>query len=273
MGTSDGRASDGGSGRESVLCRDAGDYGSRVAAVFLLLRSCATGVFGAAQPDETCGRARRRSRCATLPTCRPKEPVVYGMPYLRHRGSTMGGDLRVAIGGQVPEEVMLVLTLLVVAVLMVVHGVHVGWAARCVALGWALGHRQLARRRTVDPGQRMIESAAHLAKLFPAAFVALLLAALGVEPPLVRLSREPGALDRELFLDGTEPLGRLADERTEEWEASWDLPRIEQGVVRKGRDPCGLSPLTRECPSWSGVRSRSSVMGAGSQAIVRHRSA
>ena len=35
------------------------------------------------------GRARRTSRRATLPTCRPKEPDVYGTPYFRHTGSTM----------------------------------------------------------------------------------------------------------------------------------------------------------------------------------------
>lgn len=49
------------------------------------------------------------------------------------------------------------LALLLVADLTIVHVVHAAWAAPCVVLGWALGHRQLARQRIVDPGQRMID--------------------------------------------------------------------------------------------------------------------
>jgi UDP-2,3-diacylglucosamine pyrophosphatase LpxH len=66
-----------------------------------------------------------------------------------------------------------VLTLVVVAVLRIMHVAHVGWAAPCIAVAWALGHRQLALQRTADPGERMIERAAHLARLFPAAFVVM----------------------------------------------------------------------------------------------------
>jgi UDP-2,3-diacylglucosamine pyrophosphatase LpxH len=86
---------------------------------------------------------------------------------------TIGGILASVLLDRLALGFVAVLTLFVVAVLTVVHTVHVGWAAPCVALGWALGHRQLARRRTVDPGQRMIESAAHLEKLFPADFVVM----------------------------------------------------------------------------------------------------
>jgi UDP-2,3-diacylglucosamine pyrophosphatase LpxH len=66
-----------------------------------------------------------------------------------------------------------VLTLLVVVVLTIVHVVHAWWAAPCVLVAWALVHRQLARGRTADPEKRLIERAAHLAKLFPAAFVVM----------------------------------------------------------------------------------------------------
>jgi UDP-2,3-diacylglucosamine pyrophosphatase LpxH len=66
-----------------------------------------------------------------------------------------------------------VLALLVVAILTMVDVAHVGWAAPCIVVGWALGHRQLARQRTADPEARMIERAAHLARLFPAAFVVM----------------------------------------------------------------------------------------------------
>ena len=66
-----------------------------------------------------------------------------------------------------------VLALLGVAVLTIVHTVHVSWAAPCIGVAWALGHRQLARQRTADPEERMIERATHLARLFPAAFVVM----------------------------------------------------------------------------------------------------
>jgi UDP-2,3-diacylglucosamine pyrophosphatase LpxH len=86
---------------------------------------------------------------------------------------TIGGILASVLLDRLALGLVAVLTLLVVAGLTVLHVAHAGWAAPCVALGWALGHRQLARQRTVDPGQRMIESAAHLAKIFPAAFVVM----------------------------------------------------------------------------------------------------
>jgi UDP-2,3-diacylglucosamine pyrophosphatase LpxH len=86
---------------------------------------------------------------------------------------TVGGILASVLLDRLALGFVAGLALLVVAVLTAVHVVHVWWAAPCIALGWALGHHQLARRRTVDPGQRMIESAGHLAKLFPAAFVVM----------------------------------------------------------------------------------------------------
>jgi UDP-2,3-diacylglucosamine pyrophosphatase LpxH len=86
---------------------------------------------------------------------------------------TIGGILASVLLDRLALGFVAVLTLLVVAVVTVVHTVHAGWAAPCVALGWALGHRCLARKRNVDPGRRMIESAGHLAKLFPAAFVVM----------------------------------------------------------------------------------------------------
>jgi UDP-2,3-diacylglucosamine pyrophosphatase LpxH len=42
-----------------------------------------------------------------------------------------------------------------------------------VAVAWAVAHRQLSRARSVDPAASMTERAAHLTKLFPAAFVVM----------------------------------------------------------------------------------------------------
>jgi UDP-2,3-diacylglucosamine pyrophosphatase LpxH len=65
------------------------------------------------------------------------------------------------------------LTLLVVSVLTMVHVVHAWPVALCVMAVWLLGDRLLAGNRTVDPEKQMIERAADLARLFPAAFVVM----------------------------------------------------------------------------------------------------
>jgi hypothetical protein len=64
-------------------------------------------------------------------------------------------------------------TLLVVSVLTMVHAVHAGRVTLCVVAVWLLGDRLLAGNRTIDPEKRMIERAADLARLFPAAFVVM----------------------------------------------------------------------------------------------------
>jgi hypothetical protein len=65
------------------------------------------------------------------------------------------------------------LALAVVAVLTSMHVAHAWWAAPCIAIAWALEDRNMARHRTVDPGARMMDRAAQLAKVFPAAFVVM----------------------------------------------------------------------------------------------------
>ncbi len=47
------------------------------------------------------------------------------------------------------------------------------FALAAVLAAWVLVHRQLARRRTVDPAATMVERAAQLSRLFPAAFVVM----------------------------------------------------------------------------------------------------
>jgi UDP-2,3-diacylglucosamine pyrophosphatase LpxH len=86
---------------------------------------------------------------------------------------TVGGILASVLLDRLALGFLALLSLLVVAVLTIVQVVHSWWAGPCIALAWALGHRQLARQRTVDPGERMIERAAALATLFPAAFVVM----------------------------------------------------------------------------------------------------
>ncbi len=64
------------------------------------------------------------------------------------------------------------LMLFVVAVVGVYDG-HVLYAALGVLVAWAVFHRYLSARRTVDSAQLLIAKASQLSKLFPAAFVVM----------------------------------------------------------------------------------------------------
>lgn len=50
---------------------------------------------------------------------------------------------------------------------------HAVWGALGVLVAWSLLHRHLSRQRSVDPAEQMVERAAHLARLFPAAFIVM----------------------------------------------------------------------------------------------------
>jgi len=64
------------------------------------------------------------------------------------------------------------LACIVLAVYSAFHG-HALWGLAGVLVTWSLLNRWLSRQRTVDPGANMVERAAHLARLFPAAFVVM----------------------------------------------------------------------------------------------------
>jgi UDP-2,3-diacylglucosamine pyrophosphatase LpxH len=52
------------------------------------------------------------------------------------------------------------------------HG-HLWWAAGLVVAAWALANRHLSSQRKLEPDDLLVERAAHLVKLFPAAFVVM----------------------------------------------------------------------------------------------------
>lgn len=64
------------------------------------------------------------------------------------------------------------LALLAIALVGLRHG-HVWWGAIGVLAAWSTTHRHLARTRTVDPREALLDRAGALAKLFPAAFVVM----------------------------------------------------------------------------------------------------
>jgi UDP-2,3-diacylglucosamine pyrophosphatase LpxH len=90
--------------------------------------------------------------------------------------STVAGIMRGVLLDRLAVAVLALLTLAVLAASGVVLGrFHGGaaWAAGGVVLAWTLLHVYFSRQRTIDPGEHMVDRAAHLAKLFPAAFVVM----------------------------------------------------------------------------------------------------
>jgi UDP-2,3-diacylglucosamine pyrophosphatase LpxH len=65
------------------------------------------------------------------------------------------------------------MALLAVAAVSLSRGGHAWIAGPCLLVAWAAAHRHLAQRRHPDPERQMLESAGHLAKLFPAVFVVM----------------------------------------------------------------------------------------------------
>lgn len=64
------------------------------------------------------------------------------------------------------------LALVAVAIAGAYRG-HFLWAALAVLAAWTFLHRHLSKQRSVDPAAQMVDRAAHLARLFPAAFVVM----------------------------------------------------------------------------------------------------
>lgn len=89
--------------------------------------------------------------------------------------STVAGILRGLLLDRLAVAVVAMLTLAVLAVLFVFGGLRgaTPWAAGGVVLAWTLLHVYFSRQRTIDPAEHLVDRAAHLAKLFPAAFVVM----------------------------------------------------------------------------------------------------
>lgn len=65
------------------------------------------------------------------------------------------------------------LALVITALAVGVRQGHFWYAGVCIAVAWLLAHRYLTNLRKVDPDELLVERAAHLSKLFPAAFVVM----------------------------------------------------------------------------------------------------
>ncbi len=89
--------------------------------------------------------------------------------------STVGGIMRGVLLDRLAVAFVALSTLFVLGLVALVVGV--GRVAPCVAggvvLAWIALHVYFSRQRTVDPAEHMVDRAAHLAKLFPAAFVVM----------------------------------------------------------------------------------------------------
>ena len=86
--------------------------------------------------------------------------------------STVGGIMR----GLLLDRLAVALGALLTLAVLAVSGGFTGGralAAGAVVLVWTLLHLYFSRKRAIDPAEHMVDRAAHLAKLFPAAFVVM----------------------------------------------------------------------------------------------------
>jgi UDP-2,3-diacylglucosamine pyrophosphatase LpxH len=86
--------------------------------------------------------------------------------------SSVGGIMRGLLLDRLAVAFVALLTLAVLAVSGGFHGTR-AIVAGGVVLAWTLLHVYFSRKRTIDPAEHMVDRAAHLAKLFPAAFVVM----------------------------------------------------------------------------------------------------
>ena len=86
--------------------------------------------------------------------------------------ATVAGIMRGVLLDRLAVAVVAVLTLALVTIFGGFHG-HTAWAASGVVVAWTLAHVYFSRQRKLDPAEHLVDRAAHLAKLFPAAFVVM----------------------------------------------------------------------------------------------------
>ena len=91
---------------------------------------------------------------------------------------TVAGIMRGVLLDRLAVALVAMVTLGVLALLGVFHSSHglaIGATASAavVVVAWISLHVYFSRQRTIDPAEQMVERAAHLAKLFPAAFVVM----------------------------------------------------------------------------------------------------
>lgn len=113
--------------------------------------------------------------------------------------------------------------LLVFGILAAHRGHHMWFAPASIAVAWALAHRALTRLRdNVDPADALVERAAHLAHLFPVAFVVM-------GHTHIPQQEKVGASTTYINV------GAWAEEEPEDPEHAWRAPRTHL-VIRRGED-------------------------------------
>jgi hypothetical protein len=112
------------------------------------------------------------------------------------------------------------LLLVVAAALAVRHGSAAWVLPASILVAWALVHRQLTRARKIDAAEVLAERAAHLAKIFPVAFVVMGHTHIPVKQPV----------DGATYIN----LGAWAEEEPEDGSTpKWRAPRTHL-VIRPG---------------------------------------
>lgn len=104
------------------------------------------------------------------------------------------------------------LLVIVLGIVAARHGHQLWLLPASVAVGWGIAHRLLTRARQVDPTEVLTDRAAHLAKLFPVAFVVMGHTHIPAQVPVSASAT---------YIN----LGAWAEEEAEDPEHAWRAPR------------------------------------------------
>lgn len=104
------------------------------------------------------------------------------------------------------------LLVIVLGIVAARHGHQLWLLPASVAVGWGIAHRLLTRARQVDPAEVLADRAAHLAKLFPVAFVVMGHTHIPAQVPVSASAT---------YIN----LGAWAEEEAEDPEHAWRAPR------------------------------------------------
>lgn len=115
------------------------------------------------------------------------------------------------------------LALVVAGVLAARHGHHTWMLPASIVVGWVFAHRQLTRARQIDPTDALAERAAHLAKLFPVAFVVM------GHTHIPAQAKVAGSSTTYINV------GAWAEEEADDPSHVWRAPRTHL-VIRRGED-------------------------------------
>ena len=143
--------------------------------------------------------------------------------------------------------------LMVTALIVGVRHGNFWYAGACIAVAWLLAHRYLTNRRKVDPDELLVERAASLARLFPAAFVVMGHTHVPMRVPVSQATT---------YIN----VGSWAEEEADATRASVPLRAARTHLVINAGES---GPPVAEFLAWTSGEGPHRFIGAGTESVTR----